>query len=185
MPLERTGQGELLELATDWLLRTPTAQPGVGLAGARICLSRILTDRPVAPVTDHLARLARTPPAGRSLLDQAAVLELDLLTMSRPASRTDLRRVTAALKAVGPWLGAGLKGRAVRPLGPDALAYLAAVLALTSEEISTSMRRRWGTSARELGEDASVEALAGLTGLPARPAHGWLVLGGPAADDGG
>ena len=182
---ERTGQGELLELATDWLLRTPTAQPGVGLAGARICLSRILTDRPVAAVTDHLARLARTPPAGRSLLDQAAVLELDLLTMARPASRTDLRRVTAALTAIGPWLGAGLKGRAVRPLGPDALAYLAAVLALTSEEVSTAMRQPWGTSARELGEDALAEALAGLTGRPARPAHGWLVLGGPAADDGG
>ncbi|HSU34993.1 MAG TPA: hypothetical protein VLJ88_04975, partial [Propionibacteriaceae bacterium] len=182
---ERTGQGELLELATDWLLRTPTAQPGVGLVGARICLSRILTDRPVAAVTAHLARLARTPPAGRSLLDQAAVLELDLLTMARPASRTDLRRVTAALTAVGPWLGAGLRGRAVRPLGADALAYLAAVLALTSEEVSTAMRRGWGTSARELGEDALAEALAGLTGRPARPAHGWLVLGGPAADDGG
>jgi len=157
----------------------------VGLAGARICLSRILTDRPVAAVTDHLARLARTPPAGRSLLDQAAVLELNLLTMARPAGRSDLRRVTAVLAAVGPWLGAGLKGRAVRPLSPDARAYLAAVLALTSEEISSSMRRGWGTSARELGDDALAEAMAGLAGQPARPAHGWLVLGGPAADDGG
>ncbi len=77
----------------------------------------------------------------------------------------------AALTAVGPWLGAGLKGRPVRPLGPDALGYLAAVLALTSEELSTAMRRRWGVSARELAEDALAEALrrAGGAADPTRP----------------
>ena len=91
----------------------------------------------------------------------------------------------AALTALGPWLGAGLKGRPVHPLGPDALSYLAAVLALTSEELSTAMRRRWGVSARELAEDVLAAALAGLAGEPIRPAHGWLVLGGPSADGGG
>jgi hypothetical protein len=183
---ERTGDGELVELATRWLLQTSAVQPGLGLAGTRICLARILLGRPVAPVTDHLARLAGTSGPARSLFEQAAALELSLLTMAHPApSRHEVQRVTAALTTLGPWLGAGLKGRPVHPLGPDALSYLAAVLALTSEELSTAMRRRWGVSARELGEDVLAQALAGLAGEPIRPAHGWLVLGGPAVDGGG
>jgi len=183
---ERTGDGELVELATRWLLQTSAVQPGLGLAGTRICLARILMGRPVAPITDHLARLARTPGPDRSLWEQAAALELSLLTMAHPApNRSEVRRVIAELTALGPWLGAGLKGWPVHPLGPDALSYLTAVLALTSEELSAAMRRRWGVSARELAEDVLAAALAGLVGEPIRPAHGWLVLGGPATDGGG
>ena len=103
---------------------------------------------------------------------QASVLITELFPGDAPVAT----RVAALVQVV----------RAVAAVtGPDVLAYLAAVLALTSEEISSSMRRGWGISARELGDDALAEALAGLTGQPARPAHGWLVLGGPAADDGG
>jgi hypothetical protein len=82
----------------------------------------------------------------------------------------------AAAIAVGGWLGAGLKGRAVRPLSPVDTAYLAAVLGLADEELTIGLRRRWGGPARELVQRAEAEVLFEITGRPAGPALSWLTL---------
>ena len=78
--------------------------------------------------------------------------------------------------AVGGWLGAGLKGRAVRPLSPADTAYLAAVFGLVDEELTKGLRRRWGGSAHDLRRRAEAEALFEIAGRPAGPALSWLTL---------
>ena len=77
---------------------------------------------------------------------------------------------------MGGWLGAGLKGRAVRPLSPADTAYLAAVFGLADEELTIGLRRRWGGTARELVQRAEAEVLFEITGRPAGPALSWLTL---------
>jgi hypothetical protein len=79
--------------------------------------------------------------------------------------------------SLGGWLGGGLKGRAVSPLPVDALAHLAAVLALLPESVSAQLRPHWGCSAHELARRGQAEVLCRLGPDAAGPALSWLLLG--------
>jgi hypothetical protein len=157
------------------------------MAATELCLARLLLGQPVAPVLDHLTDLAREadqPPLTSPLVEQAALLELEIVTMARaePPGRPEgaAATVTSRVAALGGWVGAGLKGRAVPPVPVEALAHLASVLALLPEHLSAELRPLWGCSAHELGRRGQAEALGRLGCGPAGTALSWLVLGARA-----
>ena len=84
--------------------------------------------------------------------EQAALLELEVVTTARGPAEvgTGPGRVQERVAALGGWLGAGLTGRAVRPLPLDQLAHLCAVLALLPEPAAAVHRTRWGCTAHVL-----------------------------------
>jgi len=182
----RTGDPALLERAEQALLLARAPAPGLGLAATQLCLALLLAGRPVAPVLQHLAGLAaaadRAPLAG-PLPQQAALLELEVVTTTRGGpggAGAGAGRVQDRVAALGGWLGAGLPGRAVRPLPLDSLAHLCAVLALLPEPAAAVHRTRWGCTAHTLaaGGRASVLERAGWEAGPtAGPALSWLLLG--------
>jgi len=179
----RTGDPEPLDQASRAVLAAAQPVPGLGLAATELCLALLLAGRSVAPVLDHLVRLARAAgsrgPSG-SLTDQAALLELAVVTMARPASEglpRDADAVAARVAGLGDWLGAGLKGRAVSPLPVDQVAHLAAVLALLPEPVSAALGHRWGCTAHELARRGQAEVLCRWPDAPAASALAWLVLG--------
>lgn len=182
----RTGDPALLERAEQALLAARAPAPGLGLAATQLCLALLLAGRPVAPVLQHLAGLAvaadREPLAG-PLPEQAALLELEVVTTARSGpvgTGAGAARVQQRVAALGGWLGAGLPGRAVQPLPLDQLAHLCAVLALLPESAAGVHHSRWGCTAHELaaGGRASVLERAGWEDGPAAgPALSWLLLG--------
>ena len=176
----RVRDPEPLSWATRGVLSTQWPEPGLGLAATQVCLARLLVGRSVAPVMDHLRYLAAESagllaPSAVPRREQAALLELEVVTMPHagPVPATVLARAAA----LGSWLGAGLRGRAVPPLPPSELAHLAAVLALLPESVSVELGERWGATAHELAHRARAEVLVRVTGTRVGPAHGWLVLG--------
>ena len=179
----RTGDPEPLDQAHRAALAAPQPVPGLGLAATELCLALLLAGRPVGPVLDHLVRLAGaagTRGLAGSPSDQAALLELEVVTMARPASegpRRDTPAVAARVAGLGDWLGAGLKGRAVTPLPVDQVAHLAAVLALLPEPVSAALRSRWGCTAHELAHRGRAEVLCRWPAAPSPAALAWLVLG--------
>ena len=186
----RTAEPGLLERAGRAVLAANAPAPGLGLAATQLCLALLLAERPVGPVLEHLARVAaaaeRQPMAG-PLPQQAALLELEVVTMGRggpaqPAGAFDAMadRVAARVTALGGWLGAGLTGRPVRPLPVDRLAHLTAVLALLPEEAAARHRGRWGCTAHELGRRGRAAVLDRVTAEPGTgsgPALSYLLLG--------
>lgn len=179
----RTADPEPLRQAGQAVLASWQAVAGLGMAATELCLARVLAGQPLAPVLDHLVRLtgeADLPAAATPLVRQASLLELEVVTMTR--ARTEGRAgagstVTGRVAALGGWLGAGLKGRAVAPLPLAALAHLAAVLALLPESVSVELRPRWGCTAHELARRGQAEVLCRLEPAAAGPALSWLVLG--------
>lgn len=181
----RTSDPEPLAWATRGVLSAPRPEPGLGVAATRVCLARLLVGRPVAPVVDHLRALAAeaaVAPATDPRREQAALLELEVVTMPQPGPIPV--GVLARTVALAGWLGAGLRGRAVPPLPLDDLGHLATVLALLPESVDVELGRRWGARAHELARRAQVEVLVRLgderadrlTHDVVGPAHGWLVL---------
>ncbi|WP_375431537.1 hypothetical protein [uncultured Friedmanniella sp.] len=173
----RTNDPEPLNWATRGVLSTQQPEPGLGIAATQVCLARLLLGRSIAPVVDHLRVLvagAAIDPAAVPRREQAALLELEVVTMPQPGPAPAPLLARAA--ALGSWVGAGLRGRAVPPLPADELAHLAAVLALLPEAVSVELGHRWGASAHELARRAQAEVLVRSTGTRVGPAHGWLVL---------
>lgn len=189
----RTGDPELLGRARQGVLAAAAPAPGLGLAATELCLALLLAGQPVAPVLEHLVGLAQEhalPPAASPADAQAALLELEVVTMARPAGaggpvgsgRPDgpggEDAVAARVAALGGWLGGGLKGRAAIPVPLDRLAHLATVLGLLPEPVSAALRGRWGCTAHELARRGRTEVLCRLDGdASAGPALSWLVLG--------
>jgi hypothetical protein len=193
---DRVGEPDLLDEAERAVLAQPVAVPGLGLAATQLCLGLIVSARPVGAVLAHLGALAERAaaavPAGRSVgwatraaagpsvAEQVAALELLAVTSAGPGlggaggPRTDATPLVAAL---GLHLGAGLKGRSVRPLPVAELSHLIAVFQLLPEPLSLRLRTAWGCSAGTLARRATPELLARLEGEPISDAHAWLVLG--------
>lgn len=172
----RTGEEDLLDRATDALLELTAPVPGLGLAAAQVAVARLGLGRPLDPVLDHLATLT----AGDDGLDQAAVgLELALTARPRPATEAPGadRSLADRVRRIGTALGAGLRGRPVRPLPVDQQAYLSVVLALLPEALGAPVRPDWGVRPHDVARIGTAQVLARLAGQPPRPAHGWLVLG--------
>jgi len=190
---DRTGDPELLHRATRAVLSSWRAEPGLGLVATQLCLALLLAGQPVSPVVEHLRALvaeAELAPGAGPVAEQAALLELEVVTMSRadtaagPAARGPSRSqgwqlgaVPARVSALGSWLGGGLRGHAVPPLPIEQLAHLSAVLALLPEPVSAGLRPRWGCTAHELARRARTEVLTRLERSTPGPAHAWLVLG--------
>nr|WP_294695725.1 hypothetical protein [uncultured Friedmanniella sp.] len=186
----RTAEPGLLERAGRAVLSAGAPRPGLGLAATQLCLVLLLAEHPVGPVLEHLARVSaaaeREPLAG-PLPQQAALLELEVVTMGRggaaaPAGVPDrvADRVAARVTALGGWLGAGLTGRPVRPLPVDQLAHLTAVLALLPEDAAARHRGRWGCTAHELARRsraAVLDRVAAEPGSGSGPALSYLLLG--------
>ncbi|WP_091413991.1 hypothetical protein [Friedmanniella luteola] len=182
----RTGDPALLERAERAVLVAASPEPGLGLAATQLCLALLLAGRPVAPVLQHLAGLAAAADRRASaapLVAQASLLELEVVTTARrgPADgAAGSVRVRERVAALGGWLGAGLTGRAVRPLPVDQLAHLCAVLALLPEPAAAVHRTRWGCTAHVLaagGRVSVLERVAWDGGPEAGPALSWLLLG--------
>jgi hypothetical protein len=182
----RTGDPGLLDRGERAVLGARAPEPGLGLAATQLCLALLLAGRPVAPVLGHLATLAagatRRPAAG-PLVEQAALLELEVVSSTRSgpgaaAAGPDAARDRVA--ALGGWLGAGMTGRLVRPLPVDRLAHLCAVLALLPEPEAAVHRTRWGSTAHVLaagGRASALERIGWEAGPAAGPALSWLLLG--------
>ena len=169
----RTGADEPLDAATRWLSDHQTLTPGLGMAVSQVSLLRVLRGFEVQPLIDRLIGLGPADVAGP--IDAATRLErIAIATLRDEPGRHDER--SAAAIVVGGWLGAGLKGRAVRPLSAAETAYLTAVFGLADEELTRGLRRRWGGTARELMQRAEAEVLFQITGRPAGPALSWLTL---------
>lgn len=192
---DRTTDPEPLAIATRALLSRCQPEPGLGLVATRLCLAMVVAGQSVTPVVEHLRALAAETdlaPGAGTLVDQAALLELEVVTMTRtgtvPGGGSSRRpssplwqpgAVPARTAALGGWLGGGLRGRAVPPLPVEHVAHLAAVFALLPEPVSAELRGRWGCTAHELGRRARAEVLARLDNPVPGPAHGWLALASP------
>ena len=162
----RTGADEPLDATARWLRDQQAPIPGLGMAVSQASLLRVLRGFEVQPLIDWLIGLGPADLAGP--IGAAARLERLAIAALRDEPGQSDERLAAAV-AVGGWLGAGLKGRAVRPLSPVDTAYLAAVLGLADEELTIGLRRRWGGAARELVQRAEAEVLFEITGRPAGP----------------
>lgn len=169
---DRTGDLEWLEAATEVVLRVTRVLPGLGLAASQVGLARLLADRPLDALTRRVRALATAapPPGSGSVADQVAGLELAVFTQGADPTSDLLARIGA----LGGWLGAGLKGSAVRPLPVEAAAHLAAVLAATSDAVSEQLRTRWPCTVHELGRWTEAATIARLAGQPVTAAHTWL-----------
>jgi hypothetical protein len=176
---ERTGDAEMLAAATAALLEIRTPAPGVGLAATHVCVARMVAGQPVAEVLGHLAGLAAVASAAGSDDDLAVQLELLAVGPGRatPAELSVWAEVDVLLDELGVRLGAGLRGRPVRPLPVDDLAYLSVVLGLLPEEVGAAIRRAWGMSPHALARRTEAEVVERLAGQRPRAAHGWLILG--------
>ncbi len=164
---DRTGDDTTLEVATELVLGIASTEPGLGLAASQLALARVVAGLPLRPLTEHLARVATGPTPG-GIAGPSARLELALLVSTL--------RAEADLLAVAARLGGGLKGHPVRPLPLRRAAYLAAVLAAVSDEVSSGARSRLACTAHELGRWTEAAVIARLGGAPVGPAHGWLAV---------
>lgn len=182
---DRTGDPDLLGTATETLLATPRLASGIGLAATQLCLSLLVSGRPVEPVLAHLSRLVATEigPDQQyvdwSVSRQSAALELVAVTHAGPGAAGDPARLsdlTPRIAGLGLHLGAGLRGRAVSPLPTDQLSHLITVFQLLPEGLSGDLRRRWGHSPQTLARLAIPELLSRLEDAPVGDAHAWLLL---------
>jgi hypothetical protein len=175
---ERTGEPDLLEQATTDLLRLDRSVAGLGLAAAQVCVAGLSQGRPPGSVLSHLGRLEPTPVDGP--VDRvAADLELRLTAAPRgpAADRGPDRWVEDRVRRIGAALGAGLRGRPLRPLPVDAQAHLAVVLGLLPEGAGARPRPDWGVPAHEVARLGQAQVLARLAGQAPRAAHSWLIMG--------
>ena len=175
---ERTGEEDLLEQATGQLLGLDQPMPGLGLAAAQLCMARLSHGWSPDPVLAHLGRLTGT--ADENSLDRVAV-DLELWLTAAPRGSEDdagrRRSVAAAVGRIGAVLGAGLRGRPVRPLPVDQQSYLAVVLGLLPEGLAGQYRTEWGVTPHDVARSTHAQVIARLAGQPVRAAHSWLIMG--------
>jgi hypothetical protein len=177
---ERTGEQDLLDRATAALLGLSDPVPGLGLATAQVCVARLSLGWPVEPVLAHLAAVTAASEPGEDLGATAVALEMRLVGAPRAATdaeRAEAQAVEAWSTRLGTGLGAGLRGRPVRPLPVDQQAYLATVLGLLRESPGARVRSYWGCRPHDVARRAQAEALTRLGWQPPRAAHSWLILG--------
>lgn len=176
----RVGEAELIEAAAASLGAVPAPEPGLGLAAVRLRVGSLVLGLDVRPVLDHLRRLmlalaesagSRPEPSSRdqrltgSDALRADLGLLELLAVLAPSKQrsADLGAMATVTARLGTWLGAGLKGQAVRPLGLARLAQLVAALELLPEQLESSFRRRWPCPPSELARRARAELLCRLS----------------------
>lgn len=173
---ERTGDADLLDRATADLLAVEAPVRGLGLAAAQVCVARLTQGRSLDELLDHLGGLAEYE--GDDLASVGTALELRLTSARRVADDAgDRRSLEEGVRRLGTTLGAGLRGRPVRPLTVDQQAYLAVVLGLLPEDLGARSRPEWGVRPHEVARTAEAEVLARLGRQPPCAAHSWLIMG--------
>jgi hypothetical protein len=170
----RLGEEDLLERATVALRQLVDPVPGLGLAAALVCITRLSLGWGIGPALQHVTALVDAGAADSDLAATAVALELQLVGASRFAEQ---QRVEAWSARVGAGLGAGLPGRPVRPLPVDSQAYLATVLGLLPEPVGSRVRPDWGCRPHDVARRAQAEAMAQLGRRPPQAAHSWLIMG--------
>jgi hypothetical protein len=183
---DRTGDRDLLTQASRAIMAEHSATAGTGIAATRLCLGLIVSDQPVEPVLQHLAELVddtapgtRQPSGTVDLSAELAALELLAVTHAGPGARgvaVGSVPLIPRIAALGLHLGAGLKGRAVRPLPVAQISQLITVFGLLPDPVSAQLDSIWGCSAHALARASTPELLARLAGEPVGVAHAWLVL---------
>ena len=158
---ERTGDRDVLEAASGWLLAAAGPEPGLGVAATRVCLARVALGLSPQPIMDQLLTLARDA-AGDDVGTQgvevgrlAAAAELLAVTRTvDPSSRTSVGVADEALlclvDALGGAVGAGLPGDRVRPLSARVLGHVLTVLRLLPDALAEPTRGIWGVPAADL-----------------------------------
>jgi hypothetical protein len=184
---DRTGDRDLLTQASRAIMAEHSAAAGTGIAATQLCLGLIVSGQPVEAVLQHLAELVddtapggnRQPSGTVDLPAELAALELLAVTHAGPgASGVAAGSVLLIprIAALGLHLGAGLKGRAVRPLPVAQISQLITVFGLLPDPVSAQLDSIWGCSAHALARASTPELLARLAGEPVGDAHAWLVL---------
>ncbi|HEY9292114.1 MAG TPA: hypothetical protein VIP98_12605 [Microlunatus sp.] len=188
----RTGDPEPLARAKEALLDLTEPQPGLGLAGTRLCLAELASDGDPGAVLTRLRELAESAgemddlSAGQDHLRTVASA-LELITVTGPAAGSGLADLLPYAAAVGAELGSGLPGHRLGRLSPSTEIYAAAVLDLLPEAIGPALADRWGITPHGLAERTRISALAATLwpeqetadGGELSDAVGWLVLGRP------
>lgn len=179
----RTGEEEPLLRAKEALLQIDTVQPGLGLAGTRLCLAELALGGSPAEVIRRLKELAaadddhagvgggdhrgapgadgdRPDPVGDAHLGRTAA-RLEMFAVTGPAATAHgADPVLPHALAVGAELGSGLPGRRLGSLRPATAIYAAAVLDLLPDDLGPTLRRRWGITPHTLAERTRTSALA-------------------------
>ena len=176
---ERTADPDLLERATAHLLALEPPVPGFGLAAAQVCVARLSQGWSLDPVLSRLGQTVRTAENDGPVDRVAAHLELRLTAAPRDADVDAGPRgsLDADVRRIGAALGAGLRGRPLRPLPVDQQAYLAVVLGLLPEGTGARWSPEWGVPPHHVARLARAQVLARLVGQPPRAAHSWLIMG--------
>ncbi len=177
---DRLGEEDLLERATEALLRLTDPVPGLGLATAQVCVARLALGWSVEPLLTRLRALTAAGDPGADLDRTGIALELALVGGPRLPGAVEpdgLEHAEVWSTRVGTALGAGLPGRPIRPLPVEQQAYLATVLDLLPEPLAYRMRPEWGCRLHDVVRRAQAEVLALLAHRPPGPALSWLIMG--------
>lgn len=173
---ERTGEEEILRAAIGWWEAPTGFVPGLGLALSPLYLAA-LTQGATSP------QLPRWWGGATSMTDApsnpmvgAAELEHLMIGGPHPPGAEELSRRLQAARAVGSWLGAGLKGEAVRPLPVADTAYLATVLSLCDEHLSGQLAKGWAYGTADVVGRTQSEVRWRIADLSAGAALSWLIL---------
>lgn len=169
---DRTGDPDLVQIATSVVQVATRLRPGLGLAAGQVVLARWVAGLPPLDLAAQLTRLLPLTTLTASEPPAQAIAALEIASLTR-AGRTPDGLLTR-VDALGRWLGGGLAGAPLRPWSVTDVAHLAAVLAGLDEGLSGRLRQRWAASAHELGRWAEATVVARLAGSPVSPAHAWL-----------
>ena len=181
---DRTGDADLLSLATKAIVSPSAPVPGLGLAATQLCLGLLLSGRPVEPVLAFLARQAASLERGlgqvrQSVTQQAAALELLAVTRAGPGASGASHDPMGGAAHRGSWSAPRCRpqragGHPAWDVGDQSPHHGVPAVAGRVERASCPV---WGCSAHELASRATPELLARLIDQPISDAHAWLILG--------
>ena len=169
---ERSRDQSVLDLAVETVLAADHPEPGLGIAGSRICAALVAAGRSPGPVLHRLVALAARPAPEGAL---AAVLELRMVTQPTvPGAATD--GLLGPVLALGTRLGSALPGGPVVPPPTDVLGQLLAIFATLPDALAEPTRRAWGVPAADLAARLVPTLIAALADRPTGRGHVWLTL---------
>lgn len=175
---ERTGEEETLRAAIRWWAAPAEFTPGLGLALSPLCLAAVAAGASSPRQPEWWGRLASASDEANGPIAWAVELEQLMIGGLHPSGTETKSRQLRAAQAVGSWLGAGLKGEAVRRLPAADIAYLATVLPLCGEQLSTPLEQSWAHGTADVVVRAQAEVRWRVADHPAGAALAWLILAG-------
>lgn len=176
---ERTGDPDLLQLASDQVLRTTGPEPGLGFAATRICAALVAANSSPQPVMEHVITVAGELSSRIGAADLASLAELLVITHRTRPDRCPPDAEDPLLRSVlalGTRLGSGLPGAPVRPLPTAGLGHLLATFAALPDSLAEPTGRAWGVPAADLAARLTPTLIARLVAEPLGRGHVWLAI---------